>query len=117
MFDANLLFTNGTAVDTNGDSTALHVYKTAAEGVPIEIAVTAVTGTSPTLDVKVQESDNDSDYNDVAVFPQITATGAYCRQVQSKKAYLRLDYTVGGTTPSFTVKAGIVSGKPFYATA
>lgn len=114
MFDANLLFTNGTAITTNGDSTVIDLKKTPAGGVPVEIAVTAVTGTSPTLDAVCAESDNNSDYNTVVTFPQITAAGVTTRVVQSKKRYLKLTYTVGGTDPSFTTKAGIVSGLPFY---
>ncbi len=115
MFDANLLFTNGTAVTTNGDSTVIDLKKTPASGVPVEIAVTAVTGTgTPTLDAVCAESDDNSNYNTVVTFPQITAVGVTTRVVQSKKRYLKLTYTVGGTTPSFTTKAGIVSGLPFY---
>jgi hypothetical protein len=113
MFDSNLLFNDGTttnAVTTNGDSTALNVAKTAEKGVTVEIAAITVSGTSPTLDVIVQESDNDSSYNNLVTFAQITGTGRWQRKVQSKKAYLRLDYTVGGTSPSFKVQAGIVSG-------
>lgn len=113
MFDANLLFTNGTAVTTSGNSTAVNIKKTPAEGVPVEIAVTAATGTSPTLDAVVWESDDNSSYNALTTFAQITGTGRWVRQVQSKKQYLRITYTVGGTSPSFTVKAGIVSGRPF----
>lgn len=70
----------------------------------INIPVTAVSGTTPTMDVVVQESD-DSGANWFAVyaFPRITATGIY----RSPKLLLtgnRIRYvqTVAGTTPSFT---------------
>lgn len=110
MLDANGIFTNGVAITANGNSSAVNQKKTGADGVPVQVVVTAVSGTSPTLAVKVQESDDNSTYNDVVVFPSITATGRYHRLVQSKKAYLRLNYVVGGTSPSFTVTAGIASG-------
>jgi hypothetical protein len=110
MFDSNLLFHNAAALTATGNSSGLDVSKTGHDGVWIDIAVTAVSGTSPTMDVKVQESDDNSTYNDLVTFAQITATGRYFRKVQSKKKYLRLARTVGGTTPSFTVTAGVVTG-------
>jgi hypothetical protein len=70
----------------------------------VSIPVTVVSGTSPTLDIQVQES-SDSGTNWYAVydFPRITATGFY----QSPTLPLtgnRVRYvqTVSGTTPSFT---------------
>lgn len=112
MFDTNLLFHNAAALTASGNSSGLDVQKTPGGGVWVEIVVSAVSGTSPTADFKVQESNDDSTYNDVATFAQIVATGRHARLVQSKKRYLRLARTIGGTTPSFTVTAGIVSGAP-----
>lgn len=110
MFDSQLLFHNAVALTTNGDSASLDLGKTAADGQWIEIAVTVVGGTgTPTINFKVQESNDDSSYNDDVVFPAITAVGNYYRKVQSDKRYLRLNRTVSGTTPSFTVTAGPVS--------
>lgn len=110
MFDSNLLFHNAAALTATGNSSGLQIEKTSEGGVWVEIAVTAVSGTSPTADFKVQESDNDSTYTDVVTFPQITAAGRYFRLVQTDKKYVRLNRTIGGTSPSFTVTAGIVSG-------
>jgi hypothetical protein len=70
----------------------------------VNIPVTAVTGTGPTLDVNVQESDDSGgNWFTVYSFPRITATGIY----RSPKLPLignRVRYvqTVGGTSPSFT---------------
>ena len=70
----------------------------------INIPVTAVSGTTPTLDVVVQESDDGgTNWFDVYAFPRITATGMY----RSPKLLLtgnRVRYvqTVAGTSPSFT---------------
>lgn len=110
MYDNNLLFHDAAALNSNGNSSGLNIGKTPAKGVWVEIAVTAASGTSPTIDFVVQESDDDSTYNDLVTFEQITETGRWSRLVQSKKPYLRLNRTLGGTSPSFTVTAGIVSG-------
>ena len=70
----------------------------------INIPVITVSGTTPTLDVVVQESDDvGANWFDVYAFPRITATGMY----RSPKLLLtgnRVRYvqTVAGTSPSFT---------------
>lgn len=69
------------------------------------VIVTAVSGTNPTLDVVVQESDdNGTNWYDIYHFPRITATGQYrsplIPYVGTRIRYVR---TIGGTgTPSFT---------------
>jgi hypothetical protein len=68
------------------------------------IVVSAVTGTTPTMDVTVQESpDNGTTWNNIFTFLQITAAGTYNSPViaQAGKQY-RYAQTVAGTTPSFT---------------
>ncbi len=115
-FDSNLLFSSAQVVTTTADSTtSLNIKKTPAKGVPIEIAVTAQSGSgSPTLDAVVKESTDGVTYVNLVTFDQITTTGRWTRQVQTQKAYLKITYTIGGTTsPSFTVTSGIVSGAPF----
>lgn len=70
----------------------------------VNIPVTAVSGTSPTLDVVVQESDDGStNWFDVYHFPRITATGMY-RSPKLPLTGNRVRYvqTVGGASPSFT---------------
>ena len=70
----------------------------------VNIPVTVVSGTSPTLDVTVQESDDTgTNWFDVYTFPRITATGIY-RSPKLPLTGNRVRYvqTVGGTTPSFT---------------
>ena len=113
MFDANLLFHSATALTTSGTSSALDIKKTAAAGVPVEIAVTAVAGstTGLTMDFVVWESADGTTYNALVTFPQITAAGRYTRVVQTKNRYLKLARTAGAATGlSYTVTAGIVSG-------
>lgn len=69
----------------------------------INIPVTVVSGTTPTLDVVVQESDDGTNWFDVYHFPRITATGMYrSPKITLKGRQVRYVQTVGGTTPSFT---------------
>lgn len=72
------------------------------------IPVTAVTGTTPTLDVVIQESDDSgNNWFDVYAFPRITALGMY-RSPKLPLTGNRVRYvqTVGGTSPSFTRSVG-----------
>lgn len=116
MFDSNLLFSNAVTLTATGNSTILDISKWPSGGAWVELAVVGtVSGTTPTLDAKVQYSDSPtfaSGISDGPDFNQITVTDR--RQAllcQSKKRYARIAYTVGGTTPSFGgVTAGIVSG-------
>lgn len=73
-------------------------------GYSIVIPVTVVTGTNPTLDVAVEESDDTgTNWYKVYDFPRITATGAYRSPIlQFKGNRVRYVQTVAGTTPSFT---------------
>lgn len=69
------------------------------------VIVTAVSGTNPTLDVVVQESDDSgTNWYDIYQFPRITATGQYRSPLipltGNRIRYVR---TVGGTSPSFTM--------------
>jgi hypothetical protein len=65
-----------------------------------------VSGTSPTLAGKIQESSDASTWTDVANATFTTVTGSTNTQAISfdrTKRYLRYAVTVGGTSPSFVV--------------
>lgn len=68
-----------------------------------QLNVTAATGTAPTLDVVLEDTIDGSNWNTIASFTQATAV---TRQVINVPApfgdQVRVRYTVGGTTPSFT---------------
>lgn len=66
--------------------------------------VTIVTGTNPTLDVSIEESDDSgTNWFRVYDFQRITATGAYRSPLITLRGNrVRYVQTVGGTTPSFT---------------
>ena len=69
------------------------------------VAVTAVSGTNPTMDIGIEESpDNGTNWFRVYDFPRITATGSYQSPLIRAAVGTRYRYvrTIGGTSPSFT---------------
>lgn len=97
---------NGSAVDFNGpiDMDELN-YR---------IIVPSVSGTSPTLDIKIQGSDDQSNWTDLYAFPQITAAGEYSHKFRGTGRYRRAVIDVGGTSPNFgKVKIGASAGGVF----
>lgn len=71
------------------------------------VHVTAVAGTSPTLVVSVEQSNDGSSWSAVAgsAAPTLNAVGnAVCNAAVSQR-FARVVATVGGTTPSFTFRA------------
>jgi hypothetical protein len=89
----------GTGID------ALHY-----EGVTLVVLnASAGTGTTPTLDVKLQHSDDNSTFADVtgAAFTQVTSDAGTAGvqvmrvNVSDLRRYLRVIGTIAGTTPSF----------------
>jgi hypothetical protein len=87
-------------------STATTSAFTPAFGVSykVNIPVTVVSGTNPTMDVSIEESlDGGTNWFKVYDFPRITATGIYSSpklpQTGNRVRYVQ---TLGGTTPSFT---------------
>jgi hypothetical protein len=70
----------------------------------IVIPVTVATGTTPTLDVSVEESDdNGTNWFKVYDFPRITTTGIYrSPRLVLRGTRVRYVQTISGTTPSFT---------------
>lgn len=90
------------AITTTATSAA--VTPTASGSSEFNVIVTAVTGTNPTLDIVIQESDDSgTNWYDIYHFPRITATGQYRTPLipltGNRVRYVR---TVGGTSPSFT---------------
>jgi hypothetical protein len=70
--------------------------------------VGAVTGTTPTLDGKIQDSADNSSFADVTgyTFAQVTASNSLISlNVDTRKVrrYIRYVGTIGGTTPSYTM--------------
>lgn len=75
-----------------------------------QLDVTAASGTSPTLDVVIEDTVDGTNWNVIGTFTQRTAAG---RQVIDVAGFftdqLRVRWTVAGTTPSFTFSVVIYS--------
>lgn len=69
----------------------------------VQLSVTAVAGTGPTLDVVLEDTIDGTNWHQLAAFPQRTAAGAVVLNVTTPFAgRVRARWTVAGTTPSFT---------------
>ena len=69
----------------------------------MQLNVTVASGTTPTLDVVVQDTVDGTNYNTIATFTQATAvTREVIRLATPFTDTLRVGYTIGGVTPSFT---------------
>lgn len=87
---------------TSSDSGALDGYGPAVRAV-VQLDVTAASGTSPTLDVVVEDTVDGTNYNTVATFAQKVAAGREAVRVTTPFSdTLRVRWTIAGTTPSFT---------------
>jgi hypothetical protein len=80
----------------------------------IEMNITNVSGTLPTLDMVIQHSHDNVNWSTLYTFSQKTATGNNVRYIPDGTVYgflryLRGSYTIGGTTPNFTFSLNIVA--------
>ena len=80
----------------------------------LKVNVPQATGTTPTLDIVIQSSADNSTWQTVLTIPQITAAGVYRQKYASNKKYVRAALTVGGTTPNFgAVQIGFDTGSEY----
>lgn len=98
-----VLHPHGSETST-GTTSGLDNGASTADGAAAYLQVTAASGTTPTLDVKVQHSSDGSTYADLITFTQVTAANAYERVAVTGTVnrYLRVEFTIGGTSPDFT---------------
>lgn len=90
-----------TALTATANGTAFSIEDAAALAVTLDVS--ARSGTTPTLDVKLQARLDDGPWTDVGSFAQMTAVAATKRAFQvGGYTEGRWVKTVGGTTPSFT---------------
>src|SRR5262249_46775502 len=83
-------------------------------------ARTGLAGTTPTLDIAVQTDDANNFPSPVAIanYPQLAAAGfvtgtrIVIPMAFTNERFLRLLYTLGGTTPSATVDAWLTNQHP-----
>ena len=88
---------NGSAIDTH-DYTNMYGFM---------LTTTAGTGTTPTLDMTIEDSaDGSTGWATVGTFTQVTDAADSSEiifiDIDSVKKYIRATATIGGTTPSFT---------------
>ena len=101
------------ALTATGNSTGLQLGAVGStEKIYVAIHCTAVSGTStPTVTFKLQSDDNASftSPTDVITFSDITAIGADYQSATGAITddYFRLNYTISGTSPSFSIHATI----------
>ncbi len=77
-------------------------------------------GSSPTLDVTIEESADNSSFAAVAsgavAFTQVTGTASAQKVALNKddaKRYARIKYTIGGSSPTFTFSVNAVGLKKY----
>lgn len=92
---------NGVAYET-GD-------RTEVRGLVLD--VTAASGTTPTLDVSVQTSDDNVTWRTLASFGQKTAVSNQHLSVAGLDRFMRFSWVIAGTTPSFTFSVGVLGGE------
>lgn len=88
-----------------GSSAAIPVGSGSAS-LEVELEVTAVSGTTPTLALSISWSDDGTNFgaNDGAAdtFASVTAVGNVVKTIPVRAPYMQLTWTLGGTSPSFT---------------
>lgn len=111
-YDVNSFLEPATTKTATGNGSVYTTNTTALRGMKARLLVTAASGTTPTLTLKIQESADNSNWNDLVTFPQVTDVGETFVTVESKKKYLRTHATIGGTTPSFTYSVDLGIAAP-----
>lgn len=87
----------------SGDSGELTGSYDEATTLRVQLNVTAVAGTAPTLDVLLEDTVDGANWNAVGTFSQKTAVARDVINITTPFARrLRVRWTVAGTTPSFT---------------
>jgi len=82
----------------------------AAKTLRAQLNVTAATGTTPTLDVVIEDTLDGTNWNAVATFTQKTTTGREVKDVTTPFTdTMRVRWTIAGTTPNFTFEVRIYS--------
>lgn len=79
--------------------------------VVVLVHCTAATGTTPTLDVSLESSDDGASWSAVtgSAATQLTAAGNRVIGVSAPKKLLRVTSTVGGTSPSVTYSVAVLA--------
>lgn len=78
-----------------------------------QLNVSAASGTTPTLDVTIQDSLDGTTWNTIGTFTQATTVTRQVINITTPFAdQIRVLWTIGGTTPSFTFDIRAASQSP-----
>ena len=106
----NGLVLDNATVTATGNSTVTDNGSSTANGGGAIAIVTAKSGSStPTATIKVQHSSDNVTFVDLVTFTNFTAVGSQVSEIASGTTinrYLRVNYTITGSTPSFSVIVG-----------
>lgn len=75
----------------------------AFEALILTLVTSSTTGTSPTLNIIVQDSDDGTTWYTHTTIAEITADGTVITRIDKFRKFVRYNMTIGGTTPSFTI--------------
>lgn len=90
------------------DAATLNNGASTANGGSAVLSVSAASGTTPTLDVLVEHSADDNTWATLATFSQQTTVNAqYLEFSGTVEQYIRISWTIAGTTPSFTFNVSV----------
>jgi hypothetical protein len=82
-------------------------------GAVSELEITAASGTTPNLVVRIQDSPDGTTWTTRDTFPAQTGTAAVVRPLPENMAqFQRADWTITGTTPSFTFLVQFAASSP-----
>jgi|TARA_R110000824_G_scaffold8899_3_gene40387 hypothetical protein len=101
-----------TAQTASGNSSSVDNSASSASGGSGYIQVTAESGSSPTMAVKIQHSADDSSFADLITFTTASTVSAERKTVSGTvNRYLRINRTIGGSSsPSVTYVVGFSRG-------
>lgn len=102
------------ALNASGQSATFDMDN--AINILVHVNVTAVAGTTPTLDIKLQTSPDKGttwfDHPDIT-FTQMTAVAKQTKSLRGATGRLgRFDYVIGGSAPSFTTRIDVQCENP-----
>lgn len=87
---------------TSGNSTAVSGWGSVSR-LRAQLDITAASGTTPTLDVVLEDTLDGTNYHTIGAFTQATAAGRQAVNVTTPFTdQVRVRWTIAGTTPSFT---------------
>ena len=87
----------------SGDSGAMPGFGLIATPLRLALVTTAVSGTTPSMTVVVEDTLDGTNWNQLGTFTAVTAAGNQVLDVALPFAdTLRIRWTITGTTPSFT---------------